>query len=122
VIRRRALIGARSERAHVDEPPHAGRPRCIEHASGAVDMHGGEGGGTPLDNDADQVYRCIGAVEQQGERSTIAEGAGYELDSLGLEETRTGEVPHQGTDAVTATQEQRGKMPAHKPGGTGDGD
>ena len=68
------------------------------------------------------MHRCVSAVEQQGERGTIAEGTGYDLDSLGLEESGTGEVSRQGADAVTAAQEQGGKMPAHKPGGTGDGD
>ena len=90
----------------MDEAPHAGRPRRIEQASGAIHVHGGEGAGTRLHNNANQVHDRVGAVEQRGERSAVGEGAGDELGPLGLEESRTGEVPHQGADAVTAAQEQ----------------
>ena len=79
-------------------------------------------GGSPLDNNAHEVHRRLGAVEQPGEGGAVVEGAGYELSSLGGEETGAGDVPDQRAHAMAALQEQRGKMASDKPGGTGDGD
>jgi len=121
VVRRCALVRARAERAHMNEPPHPSRSRCTEEASGAVHVHRGERGRSPLDDDADQMYGGVSAAKQASEGGVVVEGARDELSALGLEEFRTGGIPDQGADPVTATQEQRGEMPAYKPGSTGDG-
>lgn len=105
----------------MNEPPYASRSRCTEQASGAVHMYRGECGGSPFDDDSDQMYGRVGTVEQTSEGGAVLEGSRHQLNALGREECRTGGVPNQGADPVIATQEQGREMPAHKPGGTGDG-
>ncbi len=93
----------------------------IEHSSRSLHVHGRKGGGSPFDNDADEVHCCVCSVEQARERGVIIKGAGHEVGSLGREETRPGQVPDQSTDAVAAAEQEGGDVAADESGGPGDG-
>src|SRR6266567_7355401 len=122
VVRRGSRLGASAHGAHVDESPHAGGRRCVEHPRRSLYVYGGERGGAGLHDDAHEVNRGVGLVEQRRERGAVGEVARNDLRAPRREGARSGARPREQPDGVPAGEQEIDDVSADEAGGSRHGD